>query len=1320
LKFEIWRWPLLCYRLPLADFPASYVIDSGGISKKGAMSDLRQRLLPIARQPLALMSVLRSFRASVEKRVGALAEQPGVRRTLTRLLAVYAAILRRAVERWKGEPGIGPAGEPVAGALVKISEGSRALMALPVKGRALVNLVPAPVQVELKKLSSGGAHVCREIFAGILVVGLIVIVGGYGRLARGPISLPSLVPMIEHAINGELSDLHVEIDDAILQRSPDGPGVLFRLRNIRLIDTNGSIVAQAPLAAIGMSGAALLSGRIAPGSVDFIGPKLLFYAADNGLSLSFYRPTSNDVGKFIKGNRAAGIPAVPAAEPGAEGGSVVAMRPEATAGAGRKLDVTRTVTEVFERARRGNTSYLTRFGVKDAQVVLSRDGVETQLQVPDFSIDLRHMDQRSVLVGQANLGSSKGDWQLEFRTEERPKRESLSITALIQNLVPSGLAENFPAAAGLKALDLPVSGETSVELSTAGRFLSGEANLQLQPGQITPPWDTKNAMKIDGGNLRVRYAKTNDVFEIEPSKLKWGESQATISGEFRPAGNDNGFPSWTFKLRATDALLAAAEFGVAPVKVDEWSAEGTVAPEGGRMTLSRFVIRSGAASIELAGSVVDAPGSPEVHLTGVVSPMPLDVLKQFWPKFLAGDARKWVGQNVRGGQVLGGKVAISLQPGELARMEAGVELAPEAANVELDLADMSITYVGKLPPILTGNATLRVVGTAFSVDIPEGKVVLPSGQEIALSEGRFFIPDLRPDPQQGQVTFNANGATTTVMQLLDHEPLGYMQAVGMKPESFGGTAAGSFALDMPMREDLEFKDIKLRSETHLDQAIASSVVGNIDVEGGALDVNVTEQGLDVRGQILIKGVPAELAWQRIFYEPDERQPPIRISATLDENARESLGLKISHLLHGPLPVTLSVVRNAQGAQALSMQADLTKAQLVFGNMGWTKPPGRSAAMRFDIAQGKDGSTDLKNLKIVGDDIAIDGTISLDPEQHLKGFYFSDFSFDMLTHVEISATVHDGSVLEVDAHGPSYDGKQFFQSLFSAGQLAEDSEPHDPFSVDLTARFGTVVGFYDTTVNDVQVDLKKQNGRLVALNATGKLNGRMPLAVKLDETNGARIIHAESRDAGAAFRLIGFYPKVDGGEASLEVNLDTSEPGMKTGTLWARSFAVLGDSVVSDVLTDPQSMAALGERKKQVRQTRIGFDQLRAPFAVGKGQFLLNDAYVNGPALGATMRGRVDFKAQTVNLGGTYVPLYGLNSALGNIPILGGIFVGRQGEGVVGITFAIQGQLDDPNVLVNPISVVAPGIFRQIFEFRGEGHNAASTTTAPSTFGDAAR
>ena len=177
--------------------------------------------------------------------------------------------------------------------------------------------------------------------------------------------------------------------------------------------------------------------------------------------------------------------------------------------------------------------------------------------------------------------------------------------------------------------------------------------------------------------------------------------------------------------------------------------------------------------------------------------------------------------------------------------------------------------------------------------------------------------------------------------------------------------------------------------------------------------------------------------------------------------------------------------------------------------------------------------------------------------------------------------------------------------------------------------------------------------------------------------------------------------------------------MKSGTLWARQFTVLGDSVVNDVLTDPESAAALGQRKQQVSRQQIFFNQLRAPFSVGGGKFRLKDAYMNGPMLGATLRGQVDFKAHTVDLGGTYVPLYGLNSALGSIPILGKVLVGRQGEGVVGITFAVKGKLEEPTVLVNPMSVMTPGIFRQIFEFTGSVDQTAPTAppSSASAYGE---
>jgi len=1202
--------------------------------------------------------------------------------------------------------------EPLSGTLAKLTaEGGKALLALPERGRALVKRVPPPVQIELKKLSTRSAHVCREIFAGILVVGLVIIVAGYGRLARGPISLPSLVPTIEDAINGELSDLKVQIDDAILQRSPDGPGVLFRLRNIRLIDKNRAILAQAPLAAIGMSGSALLSGRVAPGSVDFIGPRLLlFYDSKRGLALTFSRPVAAESQTALQGSTPSGEPMANSQPQATAPETIIAKRQEIPAGGGRVLDVTSTVAEVFERARSGNTSYLTRFGVKNALVVLNQNGTETSWQVPDFAIDLEHKNsQKTLLVGQANIASSKGDWQLEVRTEQRVRRQSLGITALIQNLVPSGIAGNFPSIGALKALDLVVNGETNVELSDSGEFLAGKARLELEGGQITPPWDPDTAMRIDHGNLHVHYLKERDIVEIAPSTLVWGKSKATISGEFHPRRDASGTPAfWDFALRANEATLAVEEFGLAPMKVDEWQATGSISPQG--VTVSHFIIRSGTASISFSGSFADAPESPGIHLTGEVSPMPVDTLKRFWPKFLAGKARAWVLERVAGGEVRGGKFNVSLAPGELAQVEAGGALPAEAVNIELDISGMSIAYLPKMPPVKTGDAKLTVSGIQFAVDIPQGKIVVPSGQEIALSQGRFFIPDLRKDPQQGEITFRADGATPTVLELLDQEPLGYISSVGLKPNFLEGTASGNFALSMPLKADLQFNQIKLAGKARLNDAITSNLAGHVNVEGGNLDVNLTDQAVEAKGPITIKGVPAELAWQHIFYTPADRQPPIRVTASLDAATRDKLGIKVNHLVQGPTPVALSISGLGEGSHSMSMQADLTNARLLFGSMGWTKPVGRTARVQFDVISKEDGSTDLDNFKILGDDIAVEGAIALDAEQHLKEFYFSDFSVNRGTHVEITALVRD-NVLDIKAQGPSFDGKQFFQSLFSAGQLAEDgAEPADPFGVDFSADISTVSGFYDTIAKDVKVTLKKRNGRLVALNASAELNGTSPAAVDLEQSEGARLIRAEAHDAGAAFRLIGFYPSVEDGEASLQVNLDAGAVGSKSGTLWARNFTLLGDSVVNDVLTDPNSAAVLGENKQQVTRQRIAFDQLRAPFTVGGGKFRLRDAYMNGSQLGATMRGTVDFKAQTVDLGGTYVPLYGLNSALGAIPILGKVFVGRQGEGVVGITFAIKGNLDDPEVLVNPISAITPGIFRQIFDFTGSVPDAAAASS----------
>jgi hypothetical protein len=122
--------------------------------------------------------------------------------------------------------------------------------------------------------------------------------------------------------------------------------------------------------------------------------------------------------------------------------------------------------------------------------------------------------------------------------------------------------------------------------------------------------------------------------------------------------------------------------------------------------------------------------------------------------------------------------------------------------------------------------------------------------------------------------------------------------------------------------------------------------------------------------------------------------------------------------------------------------------------------------------------------------------------------------------------------------------------------------------------------------------------------------------------------------------------------------------------------------------------ATGPRQR-VTRSQFDFDTLVVPFNIGSGQFVMNGAVLRGPLIGATLRGRIDFRGQTVNIGGTYVPLSGLNTALGGL--LGPLSGGPQGEGLFGITFAVQGPLQRPQAIVNPLSLLGPGIFREIFQ-----------------------
>ncbi len=113
---------------------------------------------------------------------------------------------------------------------------------------------------------------------------------------------------------------------------------------------------------------------------------------------------------------------------------------------------------------------------------------------------------------------------------------------------------------------------------------------------------------------------------------------------------------------------------------------------------------------------------------------------------------------------------------------------------------------------------------------------------------------------------------------------------------------------------------------------------------------------------------------------------------------------------------------------------------------------------------------------------------------------------------------------------------------------------------------------------------------------------------------------------------------------------------------------------------------------------LAFSQMRAEFTRSTGALTVCEGIVSGPTMGATIEGRIDYASNQVRASGTFLPAYGLNNIFGQIPIVG-LFMGGSNEGLIGITYEVVGTPSSPQLRVNPISAVAPGVLRKIFEFR---------------------
>ena len=91
------------------------------------------------------------------------------------------------------------------------------------------------------------------------------------RLSTGPLSVDIVTPWLTAALQDRLGGRHqIEVGGTQLERTEEGRAAL-RLRDVVVRDPDGTVVATAPKAEVGLSGPSLLAGHLQAKRLSLIG-----------------------------------------------------------------------------------------------------------------------------------------------------------------------------------------------------------------------------------------------------------------------------------------------------------------------------------------------------------------------------------------------------------------------------------------------------------------------------------------------------------------------------------------------------------------------------------------------------------------------------------------------------------------------------------------------------------------------------------------------------------------------------------------------------------------------------------------------------------------------------------------------------------------------------------------------------------------------------------------------------------------------------------------------------------------------------------------
>jgi hypothetical protein len=796
--------------------------------------------------------------------------------------------------------------------------------------------------------------------------------------------------------------------------------------------------------------------------------------------------------------------------------------------------------------------------------------------------------------------------------------------------------------------------------------------------------------------LHFSNVEPSDFADVVPELEPLDYLSAPLNGSLTLTVNDTGEQvGLNFDLRAGTGQIAVPDMLLQPLDLKEARFRGYADGGKGILFLDEASLSfADGFRASFGGTMTRQPGERySVDIQGQFFDLATNALGQYWPPGMAKNAREWVTGHLRDGKVSAGRFAAKLTP----EMVAGKTRLPANA-IKLDFAfeGLVLDYLAPMSKMTDSKGIAALDADVFTLNLESGRV-----GPIASGPGSVRITGLQDVDQHAEITNVARGTSADILALIDQKPLGFPSRLGIKPANVGGNAEVRFRLRFPLFNNLKVDDIAVNAEADLADLSMDGLLKRYALTQGQMKLKVTTQGLEASGNAALNGVPLQIGWREDFRARVPVTARYTLKGRIDEAQRTALGYPLAPYIDGPAEASLEIEERRGGETAIGGEFDLKDATIAVADAYLLKPAGMAASGRAQIRTRAGQPVQFDLIEVNSAALSARARAELNADNswsaEIASLRAGQGADQSDAHGRVAFAANGDS--QVELTGRRYDLRPFVQAVF------DDDTPPGTVKPRLTLSLRFDEAKIDDVVELRNMALTAQRAptRMERVSLTGGFSTTGGITFDIAPSLNGRDLKLLSDNAGAVLQFLGITD-MQGGTMQVAARYDDTQKAQPlAGRMTLRNVRAVRAPFLARLL-GAGSFTGLGAL---LSGEGIMFDTGEIPFQEKDGVMTLLPARLSGSQLGITFEGHIYQKTDTVSVNGTVVPAFVLNTMLGKIPLIGDLLVG---DGIIGVNFAVSGPKSDPQFTVNPLSAIAPGFLRRIFQ---APEVSPSTPTGPS-------